>query len=160
MSLGFNPNRPMRTTNLPGAVGNSVVSLPPRLRAPARRTSPMKSANLVARVEPSLPPQPMIPEQLGQEESSFMRGVHEEAQWVYADCLRPLQDASTGDEVAPEGSRVMLVYPMHTDEVTGRVRMRLKTVHAGTGQLSYRWVKVYDPEQEHSRPVGNFSLVS
>jgi hypothetical protein len=102
----------------------------------------------------------MIPEQLGQEESSFVRGVHEESQWVYADCLRPLQDASTGDEVAPEGSRVMLVYPMLTDEVTGRVRMRLKTVHAGTGQLSYRWVKVYDPEQEHSRPVGNFSLVS
>ena len=53
--------------------------------------------------------------------------------------------------------RVLLIYPMKVDDTTGRVGMRMKRVHPVTGQLSYRWATVYDPEMGHM--VTSFSLV-
>lgn len=80
------------------------------------------------------------------------------SQWVYATALEALQDADTGDEVAATGSRVMLVYPMDGETSDGKVRMRLKTAHAITGQLTYRWVVVHDPEKDH-RILHHFSVL-
>ena len=162
MSLGFNPNRPIRTTNLPGAVGNSVVSMASQRRrvspGAARRAAP--AAPNVRVVVPTPEPQKLapVPQKPAPVEEDGLRSVFEEAQWVYADAREPLVAEGDGEEVAPAGGRVMLVYPMKTDEVTGRVTMRLKRVHALTGQLSYCWVVVYDPERE-GRPVTNFSLL-
>ena len=171
MSLGFNPNRPIRTTNLPGAVGNSVVSMASQRRrvspgaATPRRAAPAAPSVrvLVQTPEPQkpapVPQQPApVPQQPAPAAEDGLRSVFEEAQWVYADARESLVAEGDGEEVAPAGGRVMLVYPMKTDEVTGRVTMRLKRVHALTGQLSYCWVVVYDPERE-GRPVTNFSLL-
>lgn len=52
----------------------------------------------------------------------------------------------------------MLVYPMDGETSDGKVRMRLKTAHAITGQLTYRWVVVHDPEKDH-RILHHFSVL-
>lgn len=68
-------------------------------------------------------------------------------QWVFATAVRDMTDHSDPERViAKAASRVMLVYPMQTDAATGCVIMRAKTVDPTTGQLSYAWVKVYDPD--------------
>ena len=78
--------------------------------------------------------------------------------WTYATAARPLVDEDTGEDVAPEGARLLLVYPMESDPETGRVRMRCKVAHPVTGQLSYHWVCVCDPERAE-RGVTDFSML-
>lgn len=68
-----------------------------------------------------------------------------------------VDEMDTDSVVARTGERVMLVYPMRSDSNTGRVTMRAKTVDAVTGQLSYTWVLVYDPESG-TRAVTDFAL--
>ena len=86
---------------------------------------------------------------------------------VYATVARTLYDASSSTEgkdpdeasaVALPGERVVLVYPMREHGPEARVVMRLKTCHPVTGQLSYRWVTVYDHD-ESSPFVKDFSLL-
>lgn len=55
------------------------------------------------------------------------------------------------------GSRVYVVYPMWETE-EGRVQMRVKTVDARSGQLSYETIDAYD-SVTGDRFVGDFSLV-
>ena len=96
---------------------------------------------------------------------SVKRGQHDDddddasQQWVFAKVTgHDMVDEMDAERVvARQGERVMLVYPMRSDPNTGRVTMRAKTVDAVTGQLSYAWVLVYDPEAG-SRAVTDFSL--
>ena len=68
-------------------------------------------------------------------------------------------DLMCGEErVATKGDRVLLAYPQRHDKQTGRVSMRLKTVHPVTAQLRYVWVDVYAGVDEDRRLVTNFSL--
>ena len=84
----------------------------------------------------------------------------EETHWVYAsvgrDHLRASDD--TDDIVCVKDSRVMLLYPMVAEPDTGIVSMRVKGVDATTGQLTMRWVDVYDPNTD-TRYVTQFSMV-
>lgn len=81
----------------------------------------------------------------------------DEMHTVFATARLPLVD-QTGTRVATSGERVVLVYPMSADTDDGLVRMKLKTVHAVTGQLSYTLVTVYDPNTD-TRYVDDFSLL-
>ena len=149
MSLGYNQLRPQRTTTLPGGTGAAVVyrrskqsspkSRSPRLDVPLLAPAALPSSRPLA----TLPPAPAPP-------------ASEQPHWVYATAAQALADEDTGDEVAAQGERVLLVYPMEGDDATGRVKMRLKRAHPVTGQLSYAWVCVCDPEQS-TRPVVAFS---
>jgi hypothetical protein len=68
-------------------------------------------------------------------------------------------DLVSGEEmVAARGDRLLLVYPQRHDKQTGRVSMRLKTVHPVTAQLRYVWVDVYAGVDEDRRLVTDFSL--
>jgi hypothetical protein len=62
-----------------------------------------------------------------------------------------------GTRLDTKETRVVLVYPMKSDTEDGIVTMRRKVVHTVTGQLSYEWIRVYDPNTE-TRYVSNFSL--
>ena len=66
---------------------------------------------------------------------------------------------SEGEEVACCGERVCMVYPMETRLDNGNVRMRMKSIHLVTGQLSHEWVDVYDAEQS-KHLLGSWSLIS
>ena len=88
------------------------------------------------------------------------RAVHHEMQWVYASTARDLVDESTGEAVARNAERVVMVYPMREDDETGRVTMRLKRADPVTGQLHMHWVCVYDGRGDAAtRFVTDFSLV-
>lgn len=161
-SLGFNPNRRHRASNLPGTINTMVVR--PRVagqrrtQAPKevavilpRRTSPPATApRTVAEITPTTIPRTPSP----------VPPVAEETHWVYAsvgkDHLRASGDPD--DIVCTKDSRVMLLYPMIADPDTGIVSMKLKRVDASTGQLEMRWVDVYDPNTD-TRYVSQFSMV-
>jgi len=172
MSLGLNPNRPHRMNQLPGSVNTFFMSRSSSAAAylASRRRSPPPKSLLAARVSSSSTssypaaaaaaasaaardvPAP-APAPAPEPSSSTAESQH----WAYAtalDDVRRRDDAET--VVAEKGSRVMAVYPMESDE-RGAVYMRLKTVHAVTGQLSYVWAMVYDPDTE-KRYIGDFAL--
>lgn len=146
MSLGFNPNRKHRGTTLPGAVGGTTFIMRPTTSA--------------------APPRPRVEEKVKERRERVTEHVivpkitfEEDSQhWVYATAVRALLDRdSVETTLCREGDRVMLVYPMESDPVNGRVYMRLKRVDSVTGQLSYRWTLMYDPDTEE-RPVTDFAL--
>ena len=155
MSLGFNQLHPLKTTNLPGAVGANIV----------RRRSPGPSAKTVLAVRPSVARRPVAKAADPPPVSSAARPhvpdpdeklarLYEETQVVYATAREALVDAD-GAEVATPGARVVLVYPMEESH-TGEVRMRLKRAHPVSGQISLHWVQVHDG----LRPsVRDFSLL-
>ena len=154
MSLGFNQLRRPYYTNLPGAVGANVVRRSPTRRAqpPAPRpvvSLPEKKAAPVKMVAATPPPPPS---------TTSLATLFEETQWVYATAQVALTN-DADETVASEGDRVVLVYPMRTDASTGRVSMRLKTVHPTTGALAHTWVSVYDPDAETPHLVTGFSLL-
>lgn len=175
MSLGYNPNRKPLVSNLPGGVGSAIIlrnaPLPPR-RSPSQKRGPVKpvtaatatvaAATLAplpargARIESLSPPLPS--ETLPLPAPPPDESVH----WVYATALTEAvceqEDAQgTGTGVAPTGTRLCMVYPMQTHSESGLVTMRCKQVDAVTGQLTYRWIRVYDPATE-TRHVGDFAL--
>lgn len=186
MSLGFNPQRHPRVTNLPGAVGANVLSLPSSrrrvallpsraatraappvaagARAPSTTAPPSSATALLPR--PPTPPKAhhtiaIVEPKRDEEAARLVHEAHEAAQWVYADAAVALQDLDTEEEVAPAGARVLLVYPMQTDANSGLVRMRLKAAHPITGQLRHHWVAVYDPEcADAPHRVTRFSVVA
>jgi hypothetical protein len=175
-SLGFNTMRQPFMTNLPGAVGASIVAATPvrRSRSRSLSTAPLAPGRAVgassARIvltPPVAPPAaarkaapapfaaPPAPSERELEE------VHISAQWVFGTATCDVHDVDTDEVVATANERVLLVYPMATDAQSGRVRMRLKRVHPVTAQLSHHWVIVYDPEDARvMRPFKHFSLTA
>lgn len=166
-SLGFNPNRRHRPSNLPGTINTMVV----RPRVPGqRRTHAPKEVAVVfpQRTSPPVTSQRAVPSMVTESTPSVMPPtpspplppVMEETHWVYAsvgkDHLRASDD--TDDVVCVKDSRVMLLYPMVADPDTGIVSMKVKRVDATTGQLQMRWVDVYDPNTD-TRYVTQFSMV-
>ena len=94
------------------------------------------------------------------------RQLYDEMQWVYATARAPLVDTETGERVAEEGSRILLVYPMQSDADTGRVTMRLKRIDAATGGISLHPIVIYSGDDEMdtrdgsvTRAVDSFSFV-
>ena len=143
MSLGFNQNRKPRVRPLPGTIHGVVrvprsqdVTLAPPVR---KRSPPVTVPRAPAPVEAPPPP------------------VQDDVHTVYATASCDVVDVD-GTRVANAGERLVLVYPMAADANDGMVTMRQKTVHPVTGQLEYRWIRVYDPNTE-TRFVTNFSLL-
>lgn len=174
MSLGFNPNRKMRTTNLPGAVGASVpLSRSTTQRQPSSSSSALADAKRVAilaermqilkkekTMEEETPPlRKEVAKKRKASEEREEEGCDERVDhWVFGTASSPLLDKDTGEEVAKAGERILLVYPMKNDEESGKVHMRVKRANPVTGQLSYSWVVVYDPDTD-ARNVHDFSMV-
>jgi len=187
MSLGFNQNRKHRTSTLPGTVNATAVretrrstttaaasvlfpttqsSTVPRRRSPAMAilgskrpttTLPTLAPQAVPPAPPPTlaPPAPPTPVRVERPPET----VSEEVHVVYASVTeRGLVAVEGGDVVASRGERVVLVYPMRSEGDDGVVSMRRKSVHPVTGQLSYDWVRVYDPNSE-TRYVTDFSLL-
>lgn len=168
-SLGFNPNRRHRATNLPGSINALVVRprVPGQRRAQApksvsviipRRTSPtMTSQTQPSSIAPSSVASPPVPNTTAPPPTPR---AEEEVHWAYATVgpngLRATSDTDT--LVCVKNSRVMLLYPMISDSDTGIVSMKAKTVDATTGQLKCAWVDVYDPNTD-TRFVTHFSMV-
>ena len=147
MSLGFNHNRRRTATNMPGAIGNNVVIMR-RTRVPSglapKRQSPTSSPPPAA---PPAPP-PSIDDVVVRKPvppPSSSKELPEDMHWVFATCLRPLITLQ-GTECSQTGDRVLMVYPM--EEKNDNICMRFKKVNAKTGQLSYEWVTVYEPDEE------------
>lgn len=161
-SLGFNPNRRHRATNLPGAI-NAVVVRP---RVPnQRRSQALKEVAVIVprRTSPRhSPPEAQEPINNNTPSTPAIQAVStpEETHWVYA-TVGPnhLRSSNIPDEiVCVKDTRVMLMYPMVSDSDTGVVSMKLKGVDACTGQLEWHWVIVYDPNND-TRYVNNFSMI-
>lgn len=86
------------------------------------------------------------------------REIFDASQWIFGTVSSAqLLDEDTGACVAKTGDRILLVYPMRSDETTGRVTMRMKRVDPHTGALSYARVLVYDPDADESA-VAHFSF--
>lgn len=165
-SLGFNPNRRHRSSNLPGSINTMIV----RPRVPGqRRTQAPKEVAVVfpRRTSPPATSRDDVPSMDSESTPTTMSltpplppAATEDTHWVYAsvgkDHLRASDD--TDVIVCVKDTRVMLLYPMVADPDTGIVSMKVKTVDATTGQLQMRWVDVYDPNTD-TRYVTQFSMV-
>lgn len=168
-SLGFNTMRHPRVTNLPGSVGASII-------VSTRRTKPLGSSTAVVRPSNNSRAPTASPLISGGTSSSSIlktKATQRDAattaphphptlaepsvHTVFATVVSGLRDAASDVEVAADGARVVLVYPMRA-ETAEQVSMRLKTVHPVTGQLAYRWVVVYDPSTDQ-RFLRDFSLL-
>lgn len=163
MSLGFNPNRRVRMTNLPGAVGGSILPMSTmRRRVPSPAAPPPTPRTTTVVVTPAVRRVHIRADDNAEEvrpvDKDIAKQLYEEMQWAYADVAVPLLDADTDAVVEDSGERVLVVYPMQTHPDTGRVRMRMKSVNDVTGQVSMRWVIVYDPETE-TRYLTRFSCM-
>ena len=166
-SLGFNPNRRHRASNLAGSI-NAVVIRP---RIPnQRRSQPPKEVAVIVprRTSPPGALPPVTQEPTNTSSVSFVlppppiqtASTRDETHWVYAtvgpDHLR--SSNAPDDIVCVKDARVMLMYPMVSDSDTGLVSMKVKRVDECTGQLEWNWVVVYDPNND-TRYVTNFSMI-
>jgi hypothetical protein len=148
MSLGIIPNRRIRTSSLPGATAVLETARTPRVQPtpPKRSSLQQELARATKQAPPPLPPAPSPPPP---QESP--------PHWVYAQVLVPLQTETGAQAACGVGERVLLEYPMVTDPVSGTVYMKRKAVQPVTGQLTYEWTTVYDPNSD-TRYVGDFSF--
>lgn len=151
MSLGLNVHRPHRFTNLPGSTG--VATIP---RDTGRMRSVLRS--VPKQIPPTPPPSVERRPQEVAKKTMIPEDIYSETQWVYATAAHALVDSNTKEEVASAGAKVLLVYPMTPDE-SGKVTMRMKSVHPTTGQLRMNNVYVYDPDSD-LRLVKDFTLVA
>lgn len=160
MSLGWNSQRKPQQTNLPGAVGNSVM-VQSRSTRPAPRRRPQSaipsSSTSLGSSSLRIPPKPHTPKTQLISPLQSTHNEEEDVHWVYGTTLEALTDTD-GKTVAAKDERILLVYPMRSDSVTGIVSMRRKTAHPNTGQLKYEWVPVYVPDEDRNL-VSNFSVV-
>ena len=181
MSLGFNPHRPQRVHNLPGAVHSQFVPGSRRLR-PAPPFSRPSTSSLPALSEESRPltslksgSAPMLSRRMQYLEEAFkkstslseqfrsvkddvqagIQGLYEQVQTVYGIAS---EDVELHDgTVLSKGSYLCLCYPQRQEE--GKVYMDLKRVDPDTASLNLCEVCIYDPSSTPSRKVSNFSLV-
>ena len=149
-----------RYTDLPGAVGASVIVRAPRVT----RHSPKRSAASKA----NAPPTPSAPAPAAAPAAAPVATpvaapaaapaaapvaapvAQEETHWMYAYAKADLTDCTTGSKVLAAKAKGVFVFPMVPDD-RDTVYMRLKTVHPTTGQLAYHWVVVYNGETaEHT----------
>lgn len=163
MSLGFNLQKPIRTTNLGGSVGNvymvpsnrrtGAVTLPrlqPALPSLPLATPPPRARPAWLASQPPPPPETTVQS----------RPPPGDDHWVYATALADLhEDGTVGGLVAQKGARILLVYPQKHDRDTGRVTMRVKIAEPDTGQLRYAWVEVFSGLDSGVRSVDAFSVV-
>ena len=151
MSLGFNTMRKPRMTNLSGSVGGSIiVSIPQRRTKAVRSTSATGSNKTVSVLQRD--------ETTDVEKKKIVPDVDEiQHHGVYATVNANLLEVSSSDEIFPDKARVYMVYPMRT-ETNEKVSMRVKIVNSVTGQLSYKWVIVFDPSTDE-RFLSDFSLI-
>ena len=171
MSLGYSSFRKhQQPTNLIGSVGANTVAVrgtrhaPPsqqRLLLSKRRTQLEANAddapkNVQKQVANRRTPEANtddVPKNV-QKQADAVNGMEEH--FIYATVATKLHDAASGELVANKGERVFLVYPMLQHDTGEEVHMRLKQADPGTGQLSYRWVKVHDCSSDHI--LSNYSL--
>jgi hypothetical protein len=150
MSLGFNTMRNPRVTNLSGSVGGSII-----VSMPQRRTKAVRPTNATNNKTVSFSQR----EETADVEKKKIVPVVDEIQHhgVYATVNKNLLEVSSSDEIFPDKARVYMVYPMQT-ETNEKVSMRVKIVNSVTGQLSYKWVIVFDPSTDE-RFLRDFSLI-
>lgn len=163
-SLGFNPNRRHRSTNLQGTINTLVVR--PRVQGQRRTQAPKEVAVILPRrTSPPATTQRSTSSIVAEPASAVVLPVPsprqvEETHWVYATVgdhhLRATDDPD--NVVCVKDSRVLLLYPMVADPDTGIVSMKVKKVNPGTGQLEIHWVDVYDPNTD-ARYVSQFSMI-
>jgi len=139
-SLGFHANRRHR---------NPSVGIP---RLPVRRTTTPRSVVAKPTLVKAEEVVPVVTKDVVPKEST-----NEDPHFVFATVCKQLY-SSTNEIVSEEGSRVMLLYPMKTDDDSGLVFMKRKTVVPDTGQLKLDWVRVYDPNSD-THFVSDFSVV-
>ena len=168
MSLGFNSTtRRSRVTNLPGAVGATLLALNRQAR-PATRTLAVstnllearKATNALSNISKRTTVAASVKEETEVREVSYtttVDGTTAAEHWVYGTALSHLSDANSGEECCSKGARVCLVYPMVKSN-SEKIIMKLKLANATTGQIRYQWVDVYDPVTEE-RFVGDFSFL-
>jgi hypothetical protein len=149
MSLGFNTMRNPRTTNLPGGVNGSVIFSMPRTVKSPRGNPPVKKP-----LENKSLPSPLNKAVVAVAENTTE--TDESQHSVYATVKDRLLDV-TGENVFEDKARVLMVYPMRK-ETNENVSMRVKMVNEITGQLSYKWVVVFDPSTDE-RFLTDFSLI-
>lgn len=131
----------------PPALKESIA--PSSLPTSSGTTENKKNASTTTDPQPlssPLPPAPQPPPQ------------SDDVHVVYATVTENGLMTPDGDIVVHSSQRVVLVYPMASEGDDGIVTMRMKRVHPVTGQLSYVWVRVYDPNTE-TRYVTDFALV-
>ena len=138
-----------RITNLPGSVGGSIIVSMSQRRTKAVRpinATNNKTGSFSQREETAVEKKKIIP-------------VVDEIQHhgVYATVNKTLLEISSLNEIFPDKARVYMVYPMQT-ETNEKVSMRVKIVNSVTGQLSYKWVIVFDPSTDE-RFLSDFSLI-
>lgn len=180
MSLGFsNANRRPRSTDLPGGVGSNII---PRRQLTSKmrtilETKPKPSTSKAATMSKAAtskaatskaaanklatPASPFTKTETATTPTTPTPATPPPAEvtndyWVYGTTKSVLRDCTTDEEVAPEGARVMLLYPMHQDE-DEVVTMQLRRANPVTGQLTQHWVVVYQPD---AHCVGDFSSVA
>ena len=171
MSLGFNHNRKHRMTTLPGSINAIVVQPTPRRRSPRMPLLPRSKTEeptALGMTPSKVPASPSLREVMTSAAPTSKRASSASApsapsapsdavHWVYGTVESELLDEDGVVLDVSAGTRVFLEYPMRSDPDTGVVSMRCKRVHPRTAQLSYTWVRVYDPTLER-RYVTSFSV--
>ena len=158
-SLGFNNNRKLRNSTLPGTVGMDNLRMQLFASRPKKHVKEATKVLTVAdsqametipEVQKPVPP-PVI-------RSPSISNHETPVYWIYGIADATITSVDDVDRVlAKAGDRVMLVYPMRTDPRNGCIHMQLQSVHSVTGQLSLDWVEVYNPDTEE-RKVSQFYL--
>lgn len=155
--MGFLHNRKPNMRNLSGYVGN-VIFPPPSIRRP---TVAVQSLAIAPESSKAITPSKSLPAKECADQKPTAKDTtlqeDESSHWVYGTVYGPLLDEH-GTTCATPGERVVLVYPMKSDSASGVVRMRLKSVHSRTAQLSLTWVTVYDPERDDPYVVRDYTL--
>lgn len=163
-SLGMRPNRRRFAHTLPG----STASVPPLPQSKNSQNEMndirLKVKRVLAERDVAYPPRrvDVIPDRKATptppdphpEKDAPVPSEREEA--VFAVAMKDIF-SDDGQPLAMEGEKVCLVYPMTADEETGVIRMRMKTIHKVTGQISLTECTVYDPSND-TRIVSDFTL--
>jgi hypothetical protein len=136
-------------TNLPGAVGGNIIvnMQQSRRNKVVRSENNTKTLSFSQRNETS--------DVVEKKRIISFDEIHYHG--VYATVNRNLVEVSSSEEIYPHNARVYMVYPMRT-ETNEKVSMRVKLVNSVTGQLSYKWVVVFDPSTDE-RFLRDFSLI-
>ena len=167
MSLGYNTMRQPRRTQLPGTVGASVVRSPFTANGYTTRQQAQSGTPTVSTISSFLAKEKQketlatnvtttacsIAKKIENEFDPTINVYHS----VFATVKTCLKEVDTNKNLAVNGERVLMVYPMRSNESDGTIHMRLKTVHPCSGQLMYNWAIVYNPINQ-DRSLIEFSL--
>lgn len=156
------PSRRNQYSDLPGSVGGafrkpSSVHFSARPAQKALNPVP-ESTHRASPIAEEVPPVPRVEEAVP---AVTVRQAQEESHWVYGtaavDVAEVLADGSAGSAVAKAGERMLLCYPMTSDE-DGNVFMHCKTAHPATAQMGLHKVMVHAPSEAVAYRVRDFSF--